>query len=450
MFLFLTCFSLSIQIQKVGSARAKEIMSNGFTFMIFAPASEFEFASITRSFMRSAHLSTVEANFLIIDTTANGEPTEFRLTQYPALVFAENGIVRRVQYRGFDEEFILAFINTNAINPIPVISTKKELENFYSTSALGLIISLSETSEDKLPHIYEFYRNHFHDTSVVFADPSLFEKTGFYLYRYLDSTVTPLPDLIGKPQHAIEQILSDHMIPEFSKLNSYLATDYENENQIFAILLISMEDFYLSPQQLEIARKIRQETGINITYTDIENSQIVSFRYGLPDSLDSTMAIIDSRGDRITKYMISKPLTGDNAVEFVNDAKNRKIEPFWRSEIDTVSGDKLITQVTANTLVQLIKEKKNCVIALYYSNQEGLANYLSVVKPLASDNKSGFVFGKFSLALNDWSGPYIEAEELPYLVVIKNGILHYNQKLEETEEGVVKQINKAMNQNQEL
>jgi thiol-disulfide isomerase/thioredoxin len=424
-------------------------MKTGPTFIIALSSKDFEYSTYSRSFIRGAHLSTVQANYVVCDAAEDQNATEkLEIKQIPALLYAKDGKVIRAQFRGFEEDFVVAFINTNFISDIQKIETSEELDNFYASTAVGLIVAKPDASAEKYPEIAKFHKDFFFDTVVVFANPALFAKEGFYLYRYLDSTVNELPDLTSSDANQIAEAITESSQPEFSKINSYVAAQYERTNQTFAILMLAMDDFYLSQENLDLARNIKAQTGINVTYTDIENSQFAGMAYGLPDSLDSTMAIIDASTNRIFKYMLSSELTLENAVALIESVKEGKATPFWRSEIEPINKEGEIQHITANTLTQLIKDKKDAIIAVYYSSLEPIEPFLNATKPLVKDPK-GIVYGKFSVALNDWSGPAV-GDELPFIVGFKGGKVTYGKKMEETEVDVAKQIAEATAATDEL
>ena len=175
---------------------------------------------------------------------------------------------------------------------------------------------------------------------------------------------------------------------------------------------------------------------------NLENSQFCGISYGLPDSLDSTMAIIDPSGERLMKYMLPDELNQENAIALIENVKAGKATPFWRSELDPVNTKGQLQVITANTLTQLINDKKDAIIAVYYSSQEPLQPYYKATSALVKDPKN-IIYGRFSAALNDWSGPVV-GDDLPCLVCFKNGKLVYAKKMEETDAEVSKQIAEAL------
>ena len=435
------CFSVSVLRTDVQSA--VDLMKTGSTFILALSSLDFEYPTYSRTFIRSAHLSQVNAQFLVVDTSSSENALELlSIKQTPALIYVKDGEVLRAQYRGFDDEFVVSFINTNFIEPIKTIKSEEELNEFYSSTAVGFIIAKNGASEAQFPEVLKFHRNNFFDTVTVFADPSLFESEGFYLYRYLDAELVELPDLSTATEQEIASAINAVSLPEFSRINSYVSGEYESTKQIFAILMLSMDDFYLSQENLDLARAIKEKADINVTYMDLENSAFVGMTYGLPDSLDSTMAIIDASGNRLFKYMLSSELNEKNALELIDQVKQGTATPFWRSELESNPVEGELQAITANSLTQLIKDKKDAVIAIYYSSKEPIEPYINATQPLLKDPKN-VIYGRFSLALNDWSGPIV-GDDLPFLVAFKEGKVSYAKKLEETEEAVSKQIKEAL------
>jgi hypothetical protein len=449
MFYSLLGLTRAISISYGNVDKTLEIMKTGPTFIIAVSSKDFEYAEFSRTFIRGAHLSTVDANYVVCDTADDENAAEkFEIKQLPALLYAKDGKVIRSQYRGFEEDFIIAFINTNYISDIRVIKTQEELENFYASTASGLIVAKSDASAENYPNISLFHKDFFFDTVVAFVEPSLFANEGFYLYRYLDSSIVELPDLSTADPNQIAEVITESSQPEFLKLNSYVASLYERTNQTFAILMLEMDDFYLSQENLDLARDIYKRTGINVTYTDIENSQFAGFAYSLPDSLDSTMAVIDASKQRLFKYMLPNELTLENAVALIEGVREGTATPFWRSEIDPINKEGEIQHITANTLTHLINDKKDAVIAVYYTSLEPIEPFINATKSLVKDPK-GVIYGRFSVGLNDWSGPDV-GDELPFIVGFKSGKVTYAKKMEETEAEVAKQIAAAVDATDEL
>ena len=449
MFSALLALSTSINVIRCDVGKAVEMMKTGSTFLLALSSNDYEYPTYSRYFIRSAHHSTVEAQFAIVDTSsAENALDQLSIKQTPALIYVENGVVLRAQYRGFDDDFIGAFINSNFVAPIQTIQTEEELTSFYRSTAVGLIVAQKDATQEKYPELVKFYRDNFYDTAVVFANPELFEKEGFYLYRYLDSELVELPDLSTATPEQITNALNEESLPELSRINTFIAADYERSKQIFAILMLSMDDFYLSQENLELAHAIKDKANINVTYTDIENSQFVGINYGLPDSLDSTLAIIDASGQRVMKYMLPNELTIENALALIESVKQGTATPFWKSELEPIVAKGELQVITANTLTQIIKDKKDVLVGVYYSSTDPIEPYVNATREAVKDPKN-VVYGKFSVARNDWSGPIV-GDDLPFLVCFKAGKVTYAQKMAETEEEVSKQIKEALEKNDEL
>jgi hypothetical protein len=378
---------------------------------------------------------------LILDTSEPGiTPDQFNCTRFPALIFLMDGKIKRVQYRDFDDEFMSAFINTNAVGMPEACRNKTQLEKFYRENALGLVVAIGRQEYE---NIELFHREHFNELSIAYAEPSLFEEPGFYLYKSLDNTVTKLPDLRGRDQREIAMILNENIQPEFSKLNSGTAGQLEQDAQVFAVLLLVMEDFYLTPEHLQLARNLKDRTGVNVTYADVENSQICIFRYGLPDSLDSTMGVIDVRGDRLMKYMLTDPLSLESAEKLVNSVLDKTAKPYWKSEIDLGKPGDGPVPVSANQLLEWVEQKKTFSIAMYYTGgNNGLEPYINATA-LSKSVFPDAIFGKMSMGANDWPLDEFEVTKLPFLVVFVDGEKVYCQPAADTTEEVVLQLTAA-------
>lgn len=429
----------AIKIQYGNVANALEVMKTGPTFIFACSSDEFEYATISRAFVRSAHLSTVNANYIVVDTSKDANAKELLgVKDFPALIYTKDNKVIRTQYRGFDEDFIVAFINTNFIDPVATISTKEALEEFYASTATGIIVAKADASDEKYPRLAEFYREYFYEISVVYVNPSVFGKEGFFLYRYLDSSIVELPDVVNYDLKQLIEVVNENTFPEFPKITSQVAAMWESQKQMYIILMLQMDDFYLTQEQLDLARKLKEQTGLNITYSDIESSHVTGTMYGLSDVLDSTMAIIDGRGERTFKYMLDKELSLETAVEFVNKVNDGTAKKFWKTELEPQQVKGEIQPFSAVSLLQFVEDKKDALLAIYYSNLAPIEPYVNATKELVKNSKD-IVYGRFSVAMNDWPLQNV-GEDLPFVVGIKGGKITYAKKMEETTEGVEKQI----------
>ena len=152
----------SISISYANVDKTLEIMKTGPTFIVAVSSKDFEYSAYSRSFVRGAHLSTVQANYVVCDVAEDQKATEkLEIKQVPALLYAKDGKVIRAQFRGFEEDFVVAFINTNFISDIQKIETSEELDNFYASTAVGLIVAKSDASAEKYPGIAMFYKDFF-------------------------------------------------------------------------------------------------------------------------------------------------------------------------------------------------------------------------------------------------------------------------------------------------
>ncbi|OHT12716.1 hypothetical protein TRFO_17445 [Tritrichomonas foetus] len=453
LFALISCV-FSVEIKRLNFQQTLDTIKEGWTFILAADSNDFEFVTILRNFKNAAHLSTIDAKFVVLDVSIdNVEPAQLNISQFPAVIFAKEGQCLHYQYRGFDEDYLMSFFATNAINPPSVISTKEELDTFYATTGVGVIIAFEDATPEKYPELVNFYYNHFAEVVIAFAKPALLpEGEGYYLYRYIDSNLVKLNDLSKLNQKEIATEITSNFRQEFTKLNGLVAGYYEELKQRFVVLMLIMEDFYLTAEQLELARNIKKQTGLNVTYADVENSQTLAINYGLPDSLDSTMAVIDHTKPRTLKYMLDEALNLDSALKLIRSVESGTATPYFKSEAEghsTKIGCQ-ITSISSKTLLELVKTKKSAALAVYYASHdpmEEFVNATAIVKTAAKDA----VFGKFSMNTNDW--PLEEFDQtlsFPLLFVLKNGKNVYTGELGNTTEAVTLQITDALAKNAEL
>lgn len=456
-FFVLVSHILAIEINQLSLKEALDTVKTGWSFILAANPQDFEYVQLVREFKKAAHFSKINAHFIILDVSTielqKSVQESLNATQFPCCIFTNNGATKRIQYRGFDDEYLLSFMSTNAVNPPQTIKTKEELDLFYSTTGTGLIIAFKDASPESYPNLVDYYYDFFAEVVVAFADPSLFESEGFYLYRYIDSVVVRLPDnLTNLSFRDISRTIGANLLPEFTKVTTPYAGYLESLKQKFVILMLVMEDFYLTKEQLQLARDIKAKTGLNVTYADVENSQVVSVVYGLPDSLDSTLSVIDPTSKRVLKYMLPETLNLDNAVKLIKSIEEGKATPYFKSESEGHSS-KIGCQmqsINAKGLQNIVKSKKSAVLALYVSSHDPMEEYVNateVVKPTFKD----VVYGKFSLNTNDWPLEEIDDTiDFPILYILKNGKRTYVNTLGNTTEAVTLQITEALNKNTEL
>lgn len=444
----LVATSLSAIITHANIEQIRSNVKDGLTYVFAVSTSDFEYPRILKSFQNAVQLSKIDAKFNIIDIDDEKiTPDMFNISQFPAIVFERNGKFRNALLRGFEEETILGFMNNNAVSKPKTIETKEELKEYYSNTANALIIA-DDNADHKI--FDEYMINNYFEIDVVYAKEALFGKKGFYIYKYIDSTLSELPDLNGKDGAEITDILNSYFSFEFNKINSFVSDYYLEHKQMFVVLMLEMEDFYLTEENIELARKIKDETGLNVTYSDIENSQYLSIRYGLPDSLDSTLAVIDNTGSREFKYMINDKLTAENAIKFINDVKDGKAKKYWKSDRNEGFRKKNnLTSISANDLIDMIEMKKSFVLSLYYSSIDILEPYLNASEILKQTNKD-ITFGKFSLLVNDWPLDLPKGDEIPYFFVYVKGQKVYEGNLEQKTEVIVQKLQELLNKNLEL
>jgi hypothetical protein len=299
-------------------------------------------------------------------------------------------------------------------------------------------------SDETLPELAAFHRDHYHEITFAYVDPQLVPSPGFYLYRYTDGGLAPLPDLAGKRSHDIAVAIAQNLVPEFAKFNGMTAGLYEHENQTFIVLMLVMEDFYLTGEQLRLARQIKDATSLNVTYNDNENTQALAMRYGLPDSLDSTMAVIVTGGRKVLKYMLPGKLTVDNAVKLVDAVTEGTATPFWRSEAGLSKGEADgLTVITANTLLEHWQAKKTLVLLLYWPG--GIPEAFVNATVIAKQANKGVTFGRFCASTNDWPGEDDQTiTGYPWVLIYVGGVKVHSGPVKETTEEIAMEIATAL------
>lgn len=431
-----------------------EMKFQDLAYVLIAPHTNLDYSTIVDSYTTAVQNSYIEASFLLFDPADQGiKPEEINVTHYPALIISRKGVIEDIQYSSFDEEFFQHFFTETAIYYLPKIQTQEELQYFYNFNALGLIIAFEDASEENYTVITEFYRYHFHEFTVAFANHSLFPKPGCYLYRYIDSSITEIPEINRTTTHSeIISILHEYTRPLYYRINDGIGHYFESMHYFYSIIIDRLHYFYMTNEQLELARSIEKETGLNVTYADFSDSRFLTNRFALPlsNNKEPTLALIDRRDSRGRKYLYTGKLTVDNCLKFIKDALEEKIKPLYKSEeIEGKVVEDGVLVVSANSLDSVIKEKKTLILLLYYSYYAAeISFYKDSVKVLKKAYRN-IEMAKFSLTKNDWSGENIDFDAFPYVVIYENGKIKYHHKCETTMEPFIKQITNALEGKQE-
>jgi hypothetical protein len=424
-------------------AAALSAASAGPAFIIAASSERFSYPRVTRAFTRAAHLSTLAGvRFAVVDVAGDPDAPRLNLSYFPAVLHLVDGAARRVHTRGFDEELLLAFMNSQSASGPPLLADQAALDAFLSENLIALLIGVGD--DGAAPELAAFCRDHYHEITAAYVAPSLLPSPGVWLYRYSDGCLVRLPDLAGRGAHEIAVAVAQNLAPEFAKFSGGLAGLYERENQTYVVLMLGMEDFYLTGEQLRFARRLRDATGLNVTYNDNENTQALAMRYGLPDSLDSTMAVIVTGGRRPRKYMLPDKLTLESAVRLVDAVADGTAAPFWRSEAGLSKGEPDgLAVVTANSLLEQLQARKSIVLLVYWPGAipEAFVNATAI----ARQANAGVTFGKFCASTNDW--PTDDDQTIaayPWVLVYVEGVNVHSGPVKETTEEIAMEIAAAL------
>lgn len=102
------------------------------------------------------------------------------------------------------------------------------------------------------------------------------------MYRFIDSTLIELHvNLTELHPSPISDLISINFMPEFTRLTGGLSSYFERLRSKFVILMMVMEDFSLTKDQLELSQQIQKNTGLNVTYPNVENNRLLGVTYRL-------------------------------------------------------------------------------------------------------------------------------------------------------------------------
>jgi hypothetical protein len=436
--LFAMTFSL---IHEVRRADISRIPREYHTFLFATSSDSYSYDADLETLAGAVRRCQIQANFLYIDTfTENLTVKDLRVPVFPALIYWPCHEFLRGR---FTEDSLVTFFNECSAGNIPHLQTESDLQFFFDACAFGVLASYENASDDTLPALAEIHRNHFNEISFAYCDPALVGRSSFFVYRFLDNTLIELQDsLFNLSQDEVEHVLTGYAIPDIAKADLEMIDFLMPRVSRIAILVLDFHGaFYPSLQQIELAKHITFTASIALCYEPIGLPAITSSVFQFPEiSGTEELRIIEKSDSGVWKYRFTESLTPDNTVHFIKKVESGQVDRYWRSAPIPQLSNETIDHLVALNVLDYISDGWSA-IGFYDCDEHGIQGMMTAKGKLAGKCK----IGAFRLGLNEWPGHEINLNELPRLVMFKNGSVTLNVPLVTSPRQVVAQIVQQIN-----
>lgn len=441
-------------VRSCSLAEAKESIRTRDAYILIAESTSMEYMNLINEFVISAHESMHDEDFIIIDASLEKvDLSEFNISRktLPVVIYIADGMKYAVANGPYVSASLVQFYNTYSIDPIPYLNTKDDFEHFIQTSALGLIAAFDVIPENVKNIFVEFNKLHYNEICVAFSKANLVEKPGFYMYRYTDDSLEFLGELPDCTEEDLINLMVPKTVPSLVKMDSITSNVLENDLQMFSIVDIEMEHFYLSSQQASDLKAISKGCGFNVTYSSTRYGELSQFRYGFPKPKGTRMAVIDARNaKRIHKYLLNEEeFSVENGISLCKKIHDGSAIEFFKSTNYPDDKSKTYKEVNSYTAIDFIAKNKHAAIGIYFADDACLVPLQDASKKLEK-NKSGIQVAQFSTAENDWQGVDADFDLLPRLLLFQDGKLLANLKSGNTTDAVLDQIAETYSSQKEL
>lgn len=442
-------------------------------FVFAISADSFNYYSTLTEVRAAAIKSESPFDFYIlhIDNLNQSQLHFLHAKTFPALIPFYVGKASEGFYGPFSYGTIYQFINFHSTSKIGLIKTSDELEHFFLTTATGILISIDlskETPNEKMyPPITEFYYEHFNEIDVSFIEKSVLDecfdqhkekfkhitqKSGFYLYRFFDNDLHPLPDLSNATMAALMGILNEAAAPTIHLFSAPIANHFERENTTYGIAMINLKnDLYISSDKADVLLTAGSECQAPITYLSASENAIPEIRYGFPRQKNESFYLVKGTGEPYTKYgFSSEVLTIESIEDFCKKYQKRELDQFYK--IGTIPTKDKVTKLAeydSKNVLNFTKSNEFVVLGICYVSDDSLLNFtkgIDVITKEASNSKilEKVSFGCFSIGYNDWPGPATSFQFMPRILLFEKGKLIGNERGESVD-SVIKFIMNGIN-----
>jgi hypothetical protein len=405
-------------------------------FLLATTSDSYEYSRHLSDFTLAAHRSCLNATFRIVDVAESG--ARLTLSFLPAVICVNSG--RRL-FPPFSVDDIITFCGDHAIGATPFLRTEEELQEFFDTAGFGLLCSFRNASDETLPELVAMYQEHFNELTLAYCDPELTGAEAFFLYRHTDNALVEVQrTLFGEPADQVERILAQYAAPDVAKAEMSIVPHLERHSEGIVFLALETHDkFYLTPEQVDLAKEIQLRCGMRVLYELSMFTSLSAVRYGFPENVgNGQLRVVRFSGDTQKKYLFDREITGDQAGNFCSRVKNGEEELFWKSEPIPPEHDGIVQKVVADNILEYVKEGLS-IVGLFWLDDAYL-RFLVAAAEQAVRKGYNLKIATFALARNDWPGPNTTLYALPRLVTFRDGELVSNVQSANTTELVLEQL----------
>jgi hypothetical protein len=284
------------------------------------------------------------------------------------------------------------------------------------------------------------HREHYNEITVAFAHPSVFDDSGFYLFRFEDQMMFQLGDIEHLETSQIMQMIVDKSVPFTHHLSGDIANYFYNNHQSYIILNYNFNGFYLNEESAREAETISNECELNVTYSK-QGVNPIPQQLGIGPSKEPQMCIIDNSKRYRKHYCVDGNVTRDSSIDLCMKWRQGKAKKLWKSDRKGRKAKTEIEPINAYELESEIEKGEKLVIGIYYSEDDCLKPLKDISREMSDQP---IKFYEFSLATNDWSGDEeVDISPLPRLVVYNHGKLLLQTQLSNETQVAYDQITHA-------
>ena len=444
----LFCFSCSI-IRKLNFSETKDVIQDKQVFVLAISSHSFDYADTIQTFVEAIHQAKEDREFIILDVAEEGvSAEELGVSSIPAVISFDEGKVRNALYSYYTVSSIIDFIYRNTLSYIKFIKSDEELQTFLQSSSFGIIVAEENINISDFSVLIDFYHGHMVEISLAFCDPSLLEKPGCYVYRFVDNVFIEIPDLSKyTDENEMIEMLSPLTVISVHKFDYRIGAFLEEENQKFIIMALDMNNsYYLSPDQLKVATELSKYAECNVTFIPLEYTSISHYRYGFPIIKNESIFFVDATKSVFKKYILEGELTLENGINFIKSIKEGTTKRFYKSA-EHKEG-KNITEVNAYELNDFINVDKS-ILGLYYFDESILDKLVESKEEILKSFPSCKI-GQYSLAHNEPTELLNKFSDNIFLIYSK-GKLIKEVKIPNTKQEILQSIINAYKElNEEL
>jgi hypothetical protein len=371
-------------VEQATLAALKKLNRSKQIFILAASSGRYDYANQQQTFAQAAHQSHIDAYFLVLDTFSESlTPEHLSVPIIPVVIAPKTG---RWIREPLTRAAMITFFNQHSGDVIPYIRAEDDLQFFFDTAGFGLVVAFRNASDETLPSLVSMYRDHFNEISIAYCDPDLTGREGFFVYRFNDMALEEVGQpLFGLAEEQVEQILSVYALPQIFKADVTVLPYLERIRQkIIFLALDTHGDFYLNPQQIDLAKSIKLQCGLTVVYETSMPGRLSSSRYGFPVGISrDELRVVDFETDPPSKYLMDEKLTTKNARKFCQAIKDGRAAKYYRSEPTPTIKSNVIEYLVADNVMDFVARGFS-VVAVFQEDDSTLSPLVAAKQELVA------------------------------------------------------------------